>query len=119
MTTVLTKIEIEKAGQFAGHGAAIFTLESACNAHLFYSGSSDNLIVEWNLKDQQQSKVIARLPAKAMALKYVPDKNLLLVGQSAGGIHVIDLNKPQRWPLPPAWWRFTRTRNFRTMRLSP
>ena len=93
MTTVLTKIQIEKAGQFTGHGGAIFTLESAYNSHLFYSGSSDNLVVEWNLKDQQQNKVIARLPAKAMALKYVPDKNLLLVGQSAGGIHVIDLNK--------------------------
>lgn len=50
-------------------------------------------MVEWNLLDQQQNKVIARLPAKAMALKYVPDKNILLVGQSAGGIHVIDLNK--------------------------
>jgi WD40 repeat protein len=50
-------------------------------------------VVEWNLLDQQQNKVIARLPAKAMALKYVPDKNILLVGQSAGGIHVIDLNK--------------------------
>ena len=93
MTTVLTKIQIEKAGQFTGHGGAIFTLEAAYNSHLFYSGSSDNLVVEWNLKDQQQNKVIARLPAKAMALKYIPDKNLLLIGQSAGGIHVIDLNK--------------------------
>jgi len=93
MMTVLTKIQVEKADQFIGHGGAIFTLEPASHAHLFYSGSSDNLVVEWNLKDQQQNKVIARLPAKAMALKYVPDKNLLLVGQSAGGIHVIDLNK--------------------------
>ena len=92
MTTVLTKIQVEKADQFIGHGGAIFTLEPASHAHLFYSGSSDNLVVEWNLLDQQQNKVIARLPAKAMALKYVPDKNILLVGQSAGGIHVIDLN---------------------------
>jgi WD40 repeat protein len=93
MMTVLTKIQVEKADQFIGHGGAIFTLEPASDAHLFYSGSSDNLVVEWNLLDQQQNKVIARLPAKAMALKYVPDKNILLVGQSAGGIHVIDLNK--------------------------
>ena len=93
MTTVLTKIQIEKAGQFIGHGGAIFTLEPAYNAHLFYSGSSDNLVVEWNMKDQQQNKVVAKLPAKALALKYVPDRNLLLIGQSLGGIHVIDLNK--------------------------
>ncbi len=93
MTTVVAKIQVEKGDQFIGHGGAIFTLEPASHAHLFYSGSSDNLVVEWNLLNQQQNKVIARLPAKSMALKYVPDKNILLVGQSAGGIHVIDLNK--------------------------
>ena len=93
MTTVLTKIQTEKAGQFIGHGGAIFTLEPAHDAHLFYSGSSDNLVVEWNLKEQEQNKVVAKLPAKALALKYVPDRNLLLIGQSLGGIHVIDLNK--------------------------
>ena len=93
MTTVLTKIQTEKTGQFIGHGGAIFTLEPAHNTHLFYSGSSDKLVVEWNMIDQQQNKVIAKLPAKALALKYIPDRNLLLVGQSLGGIHVIDLNK--------------------------
>ena len=93
MITALAKIQTEKVGQFIGHGGAIFTLEPAYNAHLFYSGSSDNLVVEWNMKDQQQKKVVAKLPAKALALKYVPDRNLLLVGQSLGGIHVIDLNK--------------------------
>ncbi len=93
MSTEFTKIQIEKAGEFIGHGGAIFTLESAYNSILFYSGSSDNLVVEWNLKDQQQNKVVAKLPAKALALKYIPDRNLLLIGQSLGGIHIIDLNK--------------------------
>ena len=95
MTTALTKIQAEKAGQFIGHGGAIFTLEFAYNTHLFYSGSSDNLVVEWNMIDQQQNKVVAKLPAKALALKYVPDRNLLLIGQSLGGIHIIDLNKKE------------------------
>ncbi|RTY73435.1 WD40 repeat domain-containing protein [Flavobacterium bomense] len=93
MITALTKIQIEKTGQFNGHGGAIYTLEFAHEAHLFYSGSSDNLVVEWNMKDQEQNKVVAKLPAKAMALKYVPDRNILLIGQSLGGIHVIDLKE--------------------------
>ncbi|MBC7629742.1 WD40 repeat domain-containing protein [Ferruginibacter sp.] len=93
MIAAPAKIQTEKAGQFIGHGGAIFTLEPAYNAHLFYSGSSDNMVVEWNMEDQQQNKVVAKLPAKAMALKYIPERNLLLVGQSLGGIHVIDLNK--------------------------
>jgi len=93
MITAPTKIQIEKTGQFIGHGGAIFTLEPDDHPHLFYSGSSDNLVIRWNMKDHQQNKVVAKIPAKAMALKYVPDRNLLLVGQSLGGIHVIDLNK--------------------------
>jgi WD40 repeat protein len=93
MITAPTKIQIEKTSQFLGHGGAIFTLEPSSDAPLFYSGSSDNLVVEWNLEEQHQSKVVAKIPAKALALKYVPDRNVLIVGQSLGGIHVIDLNK--------------------------
>ena len=93
MITAPTKIQIEKTGQFMGHGGAIFTLEPASHSHLFYSGSSDNLVVEWNMEEPQQNKVVAKIPAKALALQYVTDRNVLLVGQSLGGIHVIDLNK--------------------------
>ena len=93
MIATTTNIQIEKKAQFIGHGGAIFTLEPDDQSHLFYSGSSDNLVKRWNMKDHQQNKVVAKIPAKAMALKYVPDRNLLLVGQSLGGIHVIDLNK--------------------------
>ncbi|MFT4779617.1 MAG: WD repeat-containing protein 61 [Flavobacteriales bacterium] len=87
------QIEVEKSNQFEGHSGAIYTLESANEKNKFFSGSSDNLVVEWDVKDQQQNKVVAKLPAKAMALKYVSDRNVLLAGQSLGGIHVIDLNK--------------------------
>jgi WD40 repeat protein len=93
MITAPTKVQIEKTSQFLGHGGAIFTLEPGLCAPLFYSGSSDNLVVEWNLEEQHQYKVVAKIPAKALALKYVPDRNVLIVGQSLGGIHVIDLNK--------------------------
>jgi WD repeat-containing protein 61 len=91
--STITQLEVEKSKQFEGHNGAIYTLEPAYEKHLFFSGSSDNLVVEWNIKDQQHSKVVAKLPAKAMALKYIQELNVLLVGQSLGGIHVIDLSK--------------------------
>ncbi len=90
---MIAQIEVEKSKQFMGHNGAIYTLETASENHLFFSGSSDNLVVEWNMKNQGQNKVVAKLPAKAMALKYVLDRNILLIGQSLGGVHVIDLNK--------------------------
>jgi WD repeat-containing protein 61 len=91
--STIAQIEVEKSKQFEGHSGAIYTLEPANEKHLFFSGSSDNLVVEWNMKNQGQNKVVAKLPAKAMALKYILDRNILLVGQSLGGVHVIDLNK--------------------------
>lgn len=93
--TFIEKVEVEKSKQFEGHNGAIYTLEQAYEKHTFFSGSSDNLVVEWNLKDQEQNLVVAKLPAKALALEYVADKNLLLIGQSLGGIHVVDLNKKE------------------------
>ncbi|MFT7157537.1 MAG: WD40 repeat protein, partial [Parvicella sp.] len=72
------QIKVEKISQFEGHSGAIYTLESANEKNKFFSGSSDNLVVEWNIEDQEQNKVVAKLSAKAMALKYVSDRNVLL-----------------------------------------
>ncbi|MBN4065791.1 WD40 repeat domain-containing protein [Candidatus Amoebophilus asiaticus] len=89
----MKKVEVTKIAQLSGHGGAIYTLEQAGAPHLFYSGSSDNVVAEWNLKDLKVQKAVAKLPAKAFSLSYVPEKNLLLIGQSMGGIHIIDLEK--------------------------
>lgn len=88
--TLKKQIQAEIKGQFEGHSGAIYTLEPASEKHLFFSGSSDNLVVEWDMKTGTH-KAVAQLPAKAFALKYIPAKQLLFVGQSTGGIHVIDI----------------------------
>jgi len=82
-----------KIAQFDGHTGSIYTLEQAAEPHLFYSGSDDNVVVEWNLQDTKKNHAVAKLPAKAFALKFLRDKNMLLVGNYTGGIHVIDLNR--------------------------
>ena len=82
-----------KVAQFDGHTGAIYTLEQATEPHLFYSGSDDNMVVEWNLAHPHQNRAIAKLTEKAFSLKYIPEKQLLLAGNYTGGIHVIDLIK--------------------------
>ena len=84
---------VRKVAQFDGHTGAIYTLEQATEPHLFYSGSDDKMVVEWNLAHPHQNRAIAKLTQKAFALKYIPEKQLLLVGNYTGGIHVIDLIK--------------------------
>ncbi len=87
------RIRVTKIAQFEGHKGAIYTLEQATESHLFFSGSDDSMVVEWNLANPLQNRAIAKLPEKAFALKYIPEKKLLLVGTYTGGIHVIDLIK--------------------------
>ena len=87
----IDRIGVTKIAQFEGHKGAIYTLEHAAESHLFFSGSYDSMVVEWNLANPPQNRAIAKLPEKAFALKYIPEKKLLLVGTYTGGIHVIDL----------------------------
>ncbi|MBL4752947.1 MAG: WD40 repeat domain-containing protein [Flavobacteriales bacterium] len=84
-------MDARKVSQFDGHTGAIYTLEHAREPHLFYSGSDDRILVEWNLAHPPENRAIAKLPEKAFALKYIPKKQLLLAGNYTGGIHVIDL----------------------------
>ena len=87
------RMRARKVAQFDGHTGSIYTLEDATEPHLFYSGSDDRMVVEWNLAHPHQNRAIAKLTEKAFALKYIPEKQLLLAGNYTGGIHVIDLIK--------------------------
>jgi len=87
----MSRTQAKKIAQFDGHKGSIYTLEHASEPHLFYSGSEDSMIVEWDLANPQKNRAIAKLPEKSFSLKYIPEKQLLLAGTYTGGIHVIDL----------------------------
>lgn len=87
----IKSIDALKFAQFDGHQGSIYSLEQGKEPHLFYSGSDDNLVVEWNLKEQENNHALVKIPSKAFALKLIPELNLLLVGNYTGGIHVVDL----------------------------
>ena len=88
-----------KIAQFDGHAGAIYSLEHGVEDHLFFSGSDDNLLVEWNLFDNEKNQAVVKLPVKAYALAYVEDQNTLLIGNYTGGIHVVDLKLKQEMKL--------------------
>ena len=90
-SNTLGKTKATLINNFEGHKGAIYTLECGSKPHLFYSGSFDNMVVEWDLTKPQKNRAIAKLPEKAFSLKYVHEKKLLLIGNFSGGVHVIDL----------------------------
>lgn len=84
-------ISAEKIFTYKGHTGAVYALEQGNLPHLFYTGSSDQLIVLWNQLTKEPGEVIAKLPAIVYTLTYYSLKNVLIAGQSQGGIHVINL----------------------------
>lgn len=87
----LKHVDALKFAQFDGHQGSIYSLEQGTEPHLFYSGSDDNLVVEWNLRNPEKNQALVKIPSKAFALKLIPEQSLLLVGNYTGGIHVVDL----------------------------
>ena len=80
-----------KKSQLTGHTGAVYALENSLDENKFFSGSSDCIVAEWDLANPEAGQMLANVPHIIYSLKLIPGKKILLTGQSAGGIHVIDL----------------------------
>lgn len=89
------KIDASRKLELKGHAGSIYTLEHAADPACFFSGSSDKYVALWNLRTGMQENFAAQFPASIYSLCFVKEQNMLLVGTSAGSIHVLDLTKKQ------------------------
>lgn len=82
--------EIIKLGEFVGHSGSVYALENGLEENLFFSGSSDRFVTQWNVNTLESAAFTAKLPGIIYCIKYIPNYNLLLCGTSEGIIHVIN-----------------------------
>lgn len=87
------RISVDQVSSLEGLGGSVFTLERTYAPSRILSGSNDRMVVEWNLETMKPEKVVATLPTKAYALKFIDELNWLIVGNMVGGLHVIDLTE--------------------------
>lgn len=92
------KMIFEKLIQLSGHNGSVYALENGAEPHLFFSGSGDNLVVQWDLKSLDAGTVLVQASATVYSLRLLAAQNILLVGTATGGVHVVDLltRKEQR-----------------------
>lgn len=83
------KINVKKIAGLAGHKDCIYTLERSSDHNIFYSAGGDGLVVEWDLDNVEGGKLIAKVDASVYALCYIPEVDILVVGQNFEGIHLI------------------------------
>jgi WD40 repeat protein len=88
-------LRIKKIATLTGHSGSVYALDKGTSEYTFFSGSSDKFVALWNLKTFHAEKFAASFPSPVYSLCHIPEKKLLLVGTSAGGIHVLDLEKKE------------------------
>ncbi|MCI0751715.1 MAG: WD40 repeat domain-containing protein [Flammeovirgaceae bacterium] len=86
----MNKIQVTKIHTFTGHRDCVYTLERLSGAAQFFSAAGDGMIVLWNLETLADGQLIAKVPNSVYALHYHPASNLLIAGQNAEGVHLLD-----------------------------
>ncbi len=87
----MSKIQVNKLHTLTGHNDCIYALVEGSDPRFFYTGAGDGMVVEWDLDQPEDGRLIARLPHSVYALAVDHERNQLIVGHNFEGIHVIDL----------------------------
>ena len=96
----MSKIQVNKLHTLTGHNDCIYALVEGSDPRFFYTGAGDGMVVEWDLDQPKNGKLIAKLPHSIYALAVDRERNHLIIGHNFEGIHVIDLSESKEiWSL--------------------
>ena len=86
-------MEIKKIAHLTGHKASVYCIEQGTAEHIIYTGAGDQVVIQWDLSGREEPVVISNVGAIVYSLCYIPEKNYLIIGESKGGIHILDLKE--------------------------
>ncbi|MFD2513783.1 WD40 repeat domain-containing protein [Pontibacter locisalis] len=89
------KVQVQKLTTLTGHRDCVYTLEQSGKNSTFFSAAGDGMVAAWNLNEPEIGELVAQVSSSIYALRYVPERNLLLIGQNQEGVQVIDLDNKQ------------------------
>ena len=92
MTATIDKYSIRKLAHLTAHKGAVYALEASADKNFFFSGSGDAYVTRWDSAGHANPEAVIRAQATVYSLCFIAEKNLLVVGESSGAFHVIDLN---------------------------
>jgi WD40 repeat protein len=87
-------INVEKRSTTTGHRAAIYAISPWFLGHYLTTGG-DGWVVEWNFDDLENGKLLAATETQLFSLCPLPMQNRVVTGNISGGVHWIDLAKPE------------------------
>jgi len=88
----LFRPQVQKLATLTGHRDCVYALAGNPKEPKFYSAGADGFVVGWNIDDPtQDGELIARVENSVYALRYLPERELLLIGHNFQGIQAIGL----------------------------
>ncbi len=87
----MLKIQVNKLHTLTGHNDCIYALVEGSDPRYFYTGSGDGMVVEWDLDNPKDGKLVAKVDHSVYALEVDKERNMLFIGHNFEGIHAIDL----------------------------
>lgn len=85
------KIKVNLNAILKGHRASVYSLAKGNGAHRFFSADGNGWIVEWNLEQGENGKLIAQMQQPVYSIWYSETGNFIWAGTTSGEIARIDL----------------------------
>ncbi len=90
----MEKIDIKKIAHLTGHKGGVFSLADGSQDHLFLSGAGDGWIVEWDLTNPENGRLVAQAEdtqtsGRASVFSLLEKNEMILAGNMNGGMHWI------------------------------
>lgn len=87
-------MNVKKIAQLAGHNGGVFTLTEGDEDHLLLSGAGDGWIVEWDLTQPKDGRLLAQaedsqISGRASIFSLWKNKETIVAGNMNGGLHWI------------------------------
>lgn len=79
-----------------GHRAALYALAPGGNSRKVLSAGGDGWIVEWDLDEPENGRLLASVETQIFALSHVPGQGWIIAGDMNGGLHWINLSAPDK-----------------------
>lgn len=103
---LLSRPQVEKLATLSGHRDCVYALAGAPDEDRFFSAGADGMVAVWSIDDlARDGELVARVENSVYALRYVPERELLVLGHNFQGIQAIALAEKKllhSTALPPA-----------------
>src|SRR5688572_30625010 len=82
-------LEVTKTATLTGHHDCVYTLERSGRENMFFSAGGDGFVVCWDFNHPENGNLVANTNSSVYALKYLPDQDLLVIGQNFKALLVV------------------------------